>query len=425
MRFGTDGIRGIYPDQLNESTARELAAAMTAVCPGCVAVVGRDTRVSGETLAQAVCEGLARRGGIAVDVGIIPTAAVAYLTARYGADFGVVVSASHNPPEFNGLKVFRNGGCKLSDDEERAIENAVPSDREVNGGRVIRAPFAADAYCAMLSDGRDLRGMRVLLDCAHGAACTVAARAFEAAGASVTAKNSSAKGEKINENCGALYAQRLAAAAADYDVAFAFDGDADRVIALRPDGAVVNGDHIVAILAADMHKSGQLAHDTAVGTIMTNTGVERTLARKGVSLVRTAVGDKYVLQAMIEGGYCLGGEQAGHVILSDILPTGDGILTALSLCGVMKRRVKTLFELDDARDLPQCELNIPIARERVFEPKFVVLCDKIRAARPDCRIVVRPSGTEPVVRILAECEDAARAAEAAEEIAAALRSGKA
>ena len=202
---------------------------------------------------------------------------------------------------------------------------------------------------------------------------------------------------------------------------FAFDGDADRVIALRPDGVLVDGDHILAMLADFMHKSGRLMHDTVVGTVMTNTGVERCLGERGISLVRTAVGDKYVLDEMLREGYNLGGEQAGHVIMTDILPTGDGIATALALCNVMQKSGKGLAELDLARDFPQCLINVPADARALSGAHFRAFERDVRANYPDCRIVIRPSGTEPLVRILAECEDATRAAEAADALAAALK----
>ena len=256
MKFGTDGIRGRYPDWLDEDTARELAAALCARQPGCMAVVGRDTRPSGEALSDAFCDALAAYGGIAVDVGVMPTAGVAYMTSRYGAEYGVVVSASHNPAEYNGLKVFGKGGLKLSEDDERALE-AAKTTSPIGGGRVLRAPYAAESYAAFVAEERNLCGMRVLLDCAHGAACAVAKAAFETAGAHVTAINADGDGAHINERCGALHARLLAGRAARFDAVFAFDGDADRVIALRPDGVLVDGDHILAMLADFMHKSGQ------------------------------------------------------------------------------------------------------------------------------------------------------------------------
>lgn len=420
MKFGTDGIRGRYPDRLGEDTARELAAALCARQPGCMAVVGRDTRPSGEALSEAFCDALAAHGGIAVDVGVMPTAGVAYMTSRYGADRGVVVSASHNPAEYNGLKVFGKGGLKASEDDERALEEARPT-APIGGGRVLRAPYAAESYAAFVAEERDLCGMKVLLDCAHGAAGAVAKAAFEEAGARVTAINADGDGAHINDRCGALHARLLAGRAARFDAVFAFDGDADRVIALRPDGVLVDGDHILAMLADFMHKSGRLMHDTVVGTVMTNTGVERCLGERGISLVRTAVGDKYVLDEMLREGYNLGGEQAGHVIMTDILPTGDGIATALALCNVMQKSGKGLAELDLARDFPQCLINVSADARALSGAHFRAFERDVRANYPDCRIVIRPSGTEPLVRILAECEDATRAAEAADALAAALK----
>ena len=393
MKFGTDGIRGKYPDRLDEDTARELAAALCARQPGCMAVVGRDTRPSGEALSEAFCDALAAHGGIAVDVGVMPTAGVAYMTSRYGADRGVVVSASHNPAEYNGLKVFGKGGLKLSEDDERALEAARPT-APIGGGRVLRAPYAAESYAAFVAEESDLGGMKVLLDCAHGAAGAVAKAAFETAGARVTAINADGDGAHINDRCGALHARLLAGRAARFDAVFAFDGDADRVIALRPDGVLVDGDHILAMLADFMHKSGRLMHDTVVGTVMTNTGVERCLGERGISLVRTAVGDK-----------------------------------ALALCNVMQKSGKGLAELDLARDFPQCLINVSADARALSGAHFRAFERDVRANYPDCRIVIRPSGTEPLVRILAECEvrilaeceDATRAAEAADALAAALK----
>lgn len=424
MRFGTDGIRGVYPSEINETTARSLGFALSAMRPGCVTVVGRDTRSSGESLADALCSAIEYCGGIAIDVGIVPTAGVAYLTSEYSADFGVVVSASHNPREYNGLKVFGRGGFKLSDAEEKRVEALLSSAPvKAHGGRRIRAGGAVRTYAAYIASkaGGCLSGVRVLLDCADGAAGAAAPLAFELAGACATCINTRSDGVSINDGSGALFADRLTEKAKLFDATFAFDGDADRVIALGASGRIVNGDHAVNILAGDMKEKGTLARDSAVGTVMTNSGVEKALAAKGITLVRTAVGDKYVLREMLSEGYKIGGEQAGHVIMSDVLPTGDGIATALALCAVSARKGKSPDELDDAEDMPQFSASVKAQREIVRTDVYMDFIRKFRASRPGCRIVVRASGTEPVIRISAESEDADEAQNAVRELVGFVR----
>ncbi len=437
--FGTDGVRGLANGPLTADLALSLAQA-TAVVLGqgrtaearraagrrITAVVARDPRVSGEFLSAAVEAGLASSGVDVLDAGVLPTPAAAFLVADRDADFGVMISASHNPAPDNGIKIFARGGVKLPDVVEQRIEAAMagpklqPTGGEV--GRIRRFADAEDRYVVHLlaSLPHRLDGLHVVLDCAHGAAAGVSPDAFRDAGARVTVIGADPDGMNINDGVGSTHLDSLAAAVIEHgaDVGIAHDGDADRCLAVDADGNVVDGDRIMAILAIAMKERGTLKDDTLVATVMSNLGLHRAMTEHGIRVEQTAVGDRYVLERMNEGGFSLGGEQSGHVIMSDFATTGDGLLTGLHLLAEMAYRGKTLAELASVMTVyPQVLLNVKgVDRTRVATDEGVQ--DAVARATAQLglsgRVLLRPSGTEPVVRVMVEAasqDDARRHAD--------------
>lgn len=437
--FGTDGVRGLANGPLTADLALSLAQA-TAVVLGqgrtaearraagrrITAVVARDPRVSGEFLSAAVEAGLASSGVDVLDAGVLPTPAAAFLVADRDADFGVMISASHNPAPDNGIKIFARGGVKLPDVVEQRIEAAMagpklqPTGGEV--GRIRRYSDAEDRYLLHLlgSLPHRLDGIHVVLDCAHGAAAGVSPDAFRDAGARVTVIGADPDGMNINDGVGSTHLDSLAAAVVEHgaDVGIAHDGDADRCLAVDADGNVVDGDRIMAILAIAMKERGTLKDDTLVATVMSNLGLHRAMTEHGIRVEQTAVGDRYVLERMNEGGFSLGGEQSGHVIMSDFATTGDGLLTGLHLLAEMAHRGKTLAELASVMTVyPQVLLNVKgVDRTRVATDEGVQ--DAVARATAQLglsgRVLLRPSGTEPVVRVMVEAasqDDARRHAD--------------
>ncbi|MDQ1083017.1 MULTISPECIES: phosphoglucosamine mutase [Microbacterium] len=426
--FGTDGVRGLANGLLTAELALHLAQA-TAVVLGqgrsaearkaegrrLTAVVARDPRVSGEFLAAAVSAGLASSGVDVLDAGVIPTPATAFLIADHDADFGVMVSASHNPAPDNGIKIFARGGTKLPDIVEQRIESALEGERlQPTGagvGRIRRFADAEDRYVLHLlgSLPHRLDGIHVVLDCAHGAAAGVSPETFKDAGATVTVIGADPDGLNINDGVGSTHLDVLAEAVVRLgaDVGIAHDGDADRCLAVDAQGNVVDGDQIMAILAVAMKERGALVDDTLVATVMSNLGLHRAMDAHGIRVLQTAVGDRYVLEAMNEGGYSLGGEQSGHVIMSEYATTGDGLLTGLHIVAEMARQKKTLAELASLMTVyPQVLVNVRgVDRDGVHD-------DGVQAAVAACsaelgdsgRVLLRASGTEPLVRVMVEAE---------------------
>ena len=433
--FGTDGVRGLANGLLTAELALHLAQA-TAVVLGqgrsaearkaegrrLTAVIARDPRVSGEFLSAAVAAGLASSGVDVLDAGVIPTPATAFLIADRDADFGVMVSASHNPAPDNGIKIFARGGTKLPDIVEERIERALQWDRlQPTGagvGRIRRFADAEDRYVVHLlgSLPHRLDGIHVVLDCAHGAAAGVSPETFRDAGATVTVIGADPDGLNINDGVGSTHLDVLAEAVVRLgaDVGIAHDGDADRCLAVDAEGNVVDGDQIMAILAVAMKERGALAHDTLVATVMSNLGLHRAMAEHGIQVKQTAVGDRYVLEGMDEGGYSLGGEQSGHVIMSEFATTGDGLLTGLHIVAEMARQKKTMAELASIMTVyPQVLINVRgVDRDRVSDD---VVQEAVRSAEAELgdsgRVLLRASGTEPLVRVMVEAasEDVARA----------------
>ena len=432
--FGTDGVRGLANGPLTADLALSLAQA-TAVVLGqgrtadarraagkrLTAVVARDPRVSGEFLTAAVSAGLASSGVDVLDAGVLPTPAAAFLIADTDAAFGVMVSASHNPAPDNGIKIFARGGVKLPDVVEQRIEAAMdgPKLQPTGGGvgRIRRFADAEDRYIVHLlgSLPHRLEGLHVVLDCAHGAASGVSPETFSDAGATVTVIGADPDGLNINDGVGSTHldALRTEVVRLGADLGIAHDGDADRCLAVDADGTVVDGDQIMAILAVAMKQRGHLAQDTLVATVMSNLGLHRAMDENGIRVEQTAVGDRYVLERMNAGGYSLGGEQSGHVIMSEYATTGDGLLTGLHLAAEMAHRKATLAELASVMTVyPQVLVNVKdVDRSRVGDPVVAqAVVDAERALGESGRVLLRASGTEALVRVMVEAasEDDAR-----------------
>jgi phosphoglucosamine mutase len=442
MQFGTDGVRGVALTELTTDFATRLgrAAARVLGTDGVTGVVvGGDTRESTEILDRALCEGFALEGLDVVRLGVAPTPQVAFEAQRRGA-IGAVVSASHNPWTDNGIKLFARGGVKLADEVEGRIEaelaalSASPpppsSAAGVERGRIVDASADHDAYVAHVVgflEGLDLDGLRIVLDAANGAAHEIGPEVLRAAGADVIVVAAAPDGRNINDGCGATAPSLVADAVVAHgaEVGIALDGDADRLIAVDHTGRVVDGDHIIAITANDLRARGELRHDTVVVTVMTNLGFRLAMRDAGVEVVETAVGDRYVLEALAAGGFSLGGEQSGHVIFADHATTGDGILTAVALLDAVRRSGRPLAELasDAMTSLPQVLVNVRVARRMPDVAER--LAEEIAAAERDLgetgRILVRASGTEPLVRVMVEAPTHDEAVSVADALADAAR----
>jgi len=440
--FGTDGVRGLANAELTPELALAVAvaAAHTLREQGRshrpVAVVGRDPRASGEMLEAAVVAGLASAGAEVLRVGVMPTPAVAHLVGAYGADLGVVLSASHNPMPDNGIKLFAAGGHKLPDEVEDAIEAAVgngPGWERPTGagiGRIRDVPGAGTSYVDHLLDtlpGVSLDGLRVVVDCANGAASQVAPEAYRRAGADVIAVHCAPDGLNINDGCGSTHLSvlREAVVAHGADLGVAHDGDADRCLAVTATGEEIDGDQIMAVLALAMKRAGRLTGDTLVATVMSNLGLRQAMREHGIEVVETKVGDRYVLEALRAKGYALGGEQSGHIVMPAHATTGDGVLTALHLMAEVVTSGRPLAELASVvTKLPQVLINVPVA-DRSAAASAPAVCDAVAAAEAALgesgRVLLRPSGTEQLVRVMVEASTAEDARSVAERIAEAVR----
>jgi len=444
--FGTDGVRGLANSDLTVELSLGLAQAAAVVLgrgqfadgrrasgrrP--IAVIARDPRVSGEFIAAAVSAGLASSGVDIYDAGVIPTPALAYLVADFKADFGVMISASHNPAPDNGIKFFAVGGTKLPDIVEDRIEAALGEEKlhpkGVEVGHIRRFSDAEDRYVVHLLSTlpHRLDGIHVVLDCAHGAAAGVSPEVFTDAGAKVTVIGADPNGYNINDGVGSTHLDNLARAVLEHgaDVGIAHDGDADRCLAVDNEGNIVDGDQIMAILAVSMKDRGLLAKNTLVATVMSNLGLQRAMADNGIDVVQTAVGDRYVLEALNEHGYSLGGEQSGHVIMSDHATTGDGILTGLHVLAEMARTGKSLKQLAAVMTVfPQIMINVRGVDHHNLAGNTVI-ADAVTAAEASLgttgRVLLRPSGTEPMVRVMVEASDQDTANRIAESLADVVR----
>jgi phosphoglucosamine mutase len=426
VRFGTDGVRGRANTELTPAFALNLGRAAARVLAAKIAVVGGDSRVSTPMLEAAFVSGLSSEGVEVHRLGVTPTPAVAFEAARLGA-MGAVVSASHNPYHDNGIKLFAVGGTKLADDLETRIETVMQSLGDPTGepaaihGRGVSSDDYVDHLLAVL-EGRTLHGLRVVVDAANGAASHLAAPVVQRTGAHAVVINDQPNGTNINAGCGATDPAGLQAVvtAERAHVGIALDGDADRLIAVDERGDIVDGDHIIAICAADLRRRGLLHDDTVVVTVMTNLGFRLAMEAAGIRVVETQVGDRYVLQALAQGGYSLGGEQSGHVIFTNHATTGDGLLTALVLLDIVQRSGRPLSALagEAMTQLPQVLLNVAVAEPRsdVAELLAADIARWTDRLGHTGRILVRTSGTEPLVRIMVE----AATRELADEVAASL-----
>ena len=434
--FGTDGVRGLANGlitadlalNISQAAARVLGEEARKVGRRPKAVLARDPRISGQFLASAVAAGLASAGVDVYDAGVIPTPAAAFLTADLDADFGVMISASHNPAPDNGIKIFAAGGHKLDDQIEDAIEAAMgqeplmPIGAAV--GHVTRFADAEDRYLVHLlkSLPNKLDGLTIVVDCANGAASSVSPDAFRDAGAKVIVIGADPDGININEGCGSTHLSALQAAVLEHkaDAGVAHDGDADRCLMVDHTGAIVDGDQIMAILALSMKARGELARNTLVATVMSNLGLKIAMKEAGITMLETAVGDRYVLEEIRENGYTLGGEQSGHVILSHYATTGDGVLTGMRVMAEVAKSGKTLQELASQITIyPQVLINVKgVDRSRVGD---VVVQEAVREAETELgesgRVLLRASGTEPVIRVMVEAAEMGQAQGWADRIA--------
>jgi phosphoglucosamine mutase len=439
--FGTDGVRGVANRDLTAQLALELSVAAARVLGEAgafaghrpLAVVGRDPRASGEFLEAAVTAGLAGAGVDVLRLGVLPTPAVAYLIKALDADLGVMLSASHNPAPDNGIKFFDRSGYKLADKIEDAIEAHLSEPWEpptgAGVGRVRDAVGATEQYITHLLSTLpgSLKGLRVVVDCANGAATTVAPEVLRRAGAQVVSIGADPDGLNINSGCGSTHLDALREAVLRHgaDAGIAHDGDADRCLAVTASGEVVDGDQIMAILGLELHEAGRLPAGTVVATVMSNLGFKLAMREAGITVVETAVGDRYVLEAMKDGGFAFGGEQSGHVIMLDHGTTGDGVLTGLHLLSAMVRRGRPLDELAKIMTrLPQVLINVRgVDKARVMASAD--LAAAISAAETELgetgRVLIRPSGTEPMVRVMVEAAGEEQADSIARRLADVVR----
>lgn len=444
--FGTDGVRGLANGSLTVELSLRLAQAAAVVLgkgryadgrrasgrrP--VAVIGRDPRISGEFITAAISAGLASSGVDVLDAGVVPTPALAFLVADSAADFGVVVSASHNPAPDNGIKFFAVGGRKLPDEVEDRIEAALnepaiaPTGAEV--GRIRRFADAEDRYVVHLLSalGQRLDGLHIVLDCAHGAAAGISPHVFSTAGAKVTVIGASPDGNNINDGVGSTHLDELRRTVVEVgaDLGVAHDGDADRCLAVDHKGDVVDGDQIMAILALAMKQRGQLKDDTLVATVMSNLGLRLAMAEHGISVIETKVGDRYVLEELAARDLSLGGEQSGHVILSEHATTGDGILTGLLLAEEVAGSGKSLAELASVMTVyPQVMVNVKdVDHHALADDRVIAEAVERASARlgDSGRVLLRPSGTEPLVRVMVEATEQSTADEVANQLAEVVR----
>ena len=423
--FGTDGVRGIANRDLTTELAMKLGAAGAYVIANEAhrprILIGCDTRRSADMLCAALVAGICSVGGDVINVGEIPTPALAYLVRKYGADAAVMVSASHNSMEYNGIKWFDRNGYKLSDSIEDEIEAIIKEERQLTRpegedvGKLIFAKRASDDYAEYLRSACDvsLEGLSIVLDCANGASYRIAGKLFRSLGASVHCFADEPNGCNINEHCGSTHPERLAELVQELgaDVGFAFDGDADRVIACDEFGNIVDGDKFMGVCAKHLKSEGKLALDTLVITVMSNIGLKKAMAESGITCAETAVGDRYVLERMLKDGYSLGGEQSGHIIFLDKNTTGDGMLSAVMLLNVLVKNKKTMSQLMSAiLTYPQTLVNVLVdtkSQTLIMDDEDVkkAVADISNELADNGRVLLRKSGTEPLIRVMVEGND--------------------
>ncbi len=423
--FGTDGVRGVANDELTPELAYKIGRAGAYILAqdkkGKI-LVGKDTRASGDMLEAALTAGFCSMGIDVVSLGVIPTPAVAYLTRKYEALAGVVISASHNPGEYNGIKFFNHEGLKLPDEVENCIEDIILNNQEIDirpikdeVGRVYIEDKGSNDYKEFLKStiNVDLTGIKVAMDLGHGALYKIGPETLQELGAEVIVINNEPDGMNINKACGSTNSNVIKELVleAKADIGLSFDGDADRIIAVDEKGELLDGDHILAICGSDLKKKGKLKNNTVVGTIMTNLGLDIYLKENDMNIVKTTVGDRYILEEMLKSGYSIGGEQSGHIIFLDYNTTGDGLATGLHLLDVMKSTKKPMSDLNKLmKNYPQVLINAKVDNQ--FKYKYMendeikAEIEKIEALfHGEGRVVIRPSGTEPLVRVMIEGKD--------------------
>ena len=437
--FGTDGVRGVANDELTVELAMRLGQAGAAVLTAgsrhkAKIMVGCDTRISGGMLANALMAGICSVGANAIYVGVMPTPAIAYLTRKHKVDAGVVISASHNPMEFNGIKFFNGDGYKLSDALEDEIEELIRNNMKdvvlpigSGVGRIDYRFDLRDEYVEFMKKcvPVDLKGMKIVIDCAEGASYYTSVKTLKDLGADLVAIHTKPDGTNINANCGSTHMEELQARVVyeKADVGLAFDGDADRMLAVDEKGNLVDGDQLMAICGCHMKKKGTLKKNTIVVTVMTNLGFSLMGEREGIHVEKTKVGDRYVLENMLENGYNIGGEQSGHIIFLDDNTTGDGLLSGLHLLQVMKETGRKLSELTEVMEiLPQALVNAKVPnhkKEKFME--YTEIAEAIKALEDkfngEGRVLIRPSGTEPLVRVMIEGKNQGEIEEEAQKLA--------
>ncbi len=429
--FGTDGIRGPFDEFLTVDIARRCGNALGASRTGARIVLGGDTRTTRDLITSAFSLGAMEAGAKIVDVGICTTPGISYLTKKLRADFGVVVSASHNPPEYNGIKIFDYNGIKLSDEQEDKLESEFQNYTKLDGFSVGRFLQSEDVvkkyedYLVKCSDTK-LRGLKVVVDASNGAAYKIAPNVLRRLGVEVVEIHCTSEGKNINVGCGALHPKSVCEATvrSGADMGIALDGDADRIIACDEKGNVIDGDMMIYMLAKYLKSEGKLMCDTLVGTKQTNKGLEEELKSLGIDLLRSDIGDKYVIEMIEQNGLNFGGEKVGHIIFRDLASTGDGILTAIKLCEMMKKEHKKLSELSQVKLYPQRNIDCPVRdKEQVMQNENLKMQIEYlaEALGEKGRLLVRPSGTEPKVRVMVECEDENLANFYAEQLATTVR----
>lgn len=437
--FGTDGARGVANSELTCELAMKIGRAAAMVLTESCAhkpkvLIGMDTRASSHMLASAISAGLCSVGADVLIIDVVPTPAVAFLVKEYDYDAGVMISASHNPCEYNGIKIFQGNGYKLPDELENEIEEIILDETKVPpvvlGGDVGKISFSSKAvddyifHLAMTADG-DFKGMKIALDCANGSASVTARALFTRLGAKCCIINETPNGTNINENCGSTHLEQLQKFVVENkcDIGFAFDGDADRLLVVDENGEVVDGDKIIAVCSKFMKENNKLKNNTAVVTVMSNMGFFKFCEKNGINCVKTKVGDRYVLEEMVKNGFVIGGEQSGHIIFLDYATTGDGQMSAIQVLNVLKHTGKKISELaSEMQVYPQVLINVRVSnfgKTRLDKDKEVQLA--IREASEELgdtgRVLVRVSGTEPLVRVMLEGEDYNQIKSLAESIA--------
>lgn len=406
IKFGTDGIRGKAFTELSQDIVQTLGNALNGLI-----VIGQDTRFSSPQLTQCFINGSLDAGCTVLNLGVCPTSCVAYISHLLNANFGVMITASHNPCEYNGIKIFGKKGHKISTSQEKRFESYINQNKYKKNTKTGLFAQAENLVCLYKDyilhnfEPQALKNMRIVLDCANGVASTIAPELFSLLDADVIAINNHPNGKNINANCGPLYTESIKSAMIQYkaDIGFAFDGDGDRVIAFDCAGNTYDGDMLLYIFATHVYKS-----KTVVGTVMTNFNVEKALNACGIKLLRTAVGDKHVSEALVKHNLTLGGEQSGHIILRDILNSGDGILNALKIASLCKKENKSLCEFFNFSPYPQSNTNVEVKDKNAIlnNPKLKKLVEQENNTLYSCgRLLVRASGTEPCIRIMAECEN--------------------